>query len=110
MAPRDHVQPLRGFPRPVLQVLGGARRRFGYTRWRKTTGPTAMYAQLKELPLDERIKLVEDLWDSIAAEQDALPLTAAQRALLDERLEEFARDGDLGDPAFEVLERLRKRL
>ena len=30
-------------------------------------------AELKKLPLAERLQLVEDLWDSIAEEQDALP-------------------------------------
>jgi len=47
-----------------------------------------------DLPLDERMQLVEDLWDSIAAEQEALPITEAQRAELDRRLEAFERDGD----------------
>ncbi len=28
-----------------------------------------------KLPIDQRIQLVEDLWDSIAADQNALPLT-----------------------------------
>jgi len=37
-----------------------------------------MNAKLQELPLNERIKLVEDLWDSIAADQKALPLTPAR--------------------------------
>lgn len=46
---------------------------------------------LRKLPIKERMDLVEDLWDSIAADQDALPLTAAQRALLDERLARFDR-------------------
>ena len=32
-------------------------------------------AELKKLPLAERLQLVEDLWDSIAEEQDALPDT-----------------------------------
>ncbi|MEO7100126.1 MAG: addiction module protein [Luteolibacter sp.] len=30
-------------------------------------------AELKKLPIAERLQLVEDLWDSIAEEQDALP-------------------------------------
>lgn len=41
-----------------------------------------------ELTIPERLQLVEDLWDSIAADADAelLPLTEAERVLLDERL------------------------
>jgi putative addiction module component (TIGR02574 family) len=30
-------------------------------------------AELKKLPLAERLQLVEDLWDSIDEEQEALP-------------------------------------
>ena len=30
-------------------------------------------AELKKLPLSERLQLVEDLWDSIAEEHHALP-------------------------------------
>ena len=67
-----------------------------------------MKSWIRELPLDERIKLVEDLWDSIAAEQGALPLTDAQKAELDRRLEAYARDGDKGVPAFEAIEALRR--
>jgi putative addiction module component (TIGR02574 family) len=34
-----------------------------------------METELQQLPIDERIKLVENLWDSIAANQSVLPLT-----------------------------------
>ena len=34
-----------------------------------------MSAPLHALPLEERLRLVEELWDSIAVEQEALPLT-----------------------------------
>jgi putative addiction module component (TIGR02574 family) len=44
----------------------------------------------RDLPLPERLQLVEDIWDSIAEEAnapaDALPLTEAQRAELERRL------------------------
>jgi putative addiction module component (TIGR02574 family) len=38
------------------------------------------------LSVAERILVVEQIWDSIAAEQASLPLTAAQRTELDRRL------------------------
>jgi putative addiction module component (TIGR02574 family) len=41
--------------------------------------------ELKRLPVAERIKLVEDLWDSIALEDGDVPLTGAQLAELDRR-------------------------
>ncbi|MDP1858846.1 MAG: addiction module protein [Gemmatimonadaceae bacterium] len=44
----------------------------------------------RRLSIAERSELVEDIWDSIGADADAdaLPLTDAEHALLDERLAE----------------------
>lgn len=42
--------------------------------------------QLKHLSLAEKLQLVDDLWDSIADEAAARPVTEAQRRVLDERL------------------------
>jgi putative addiction module component (TIGR02574 family) len=49
---------------------------------------TALLKQATKLQLSDRIKLVEDIWDSIADEpgQDAFPLTEAQEHELDRRL------------------------
>ena len=62
------------------------------------------------LPIVERIKLVEDLWDSIASDQGALPLTDAQRTELDRRLDTYSLKGSKGRQAHEVIEDIRKRL
>jgi putative addiction module component (TIGR02574 family) len=43
---------------------------------------------IDRLPIDERLALVEDLWDSIAADSAAVPLTDAQRVELQQRIEE----------------------
>ena len=69
-----------------------------------------MNSTLKQLPLDERIRLVEDLWDSIAADQSAIPLSSEQMKELDRRLESYEADGDSGRPAEEVMSELRNRL
>ena len=45
-----------------------------------------MDANLTKLSIDERIRIVEDLWDSIALDQNALQLTPDQTAELDRRL------------------------
>jgi len=66
--------------------------------------------KIHDLPLEERIKLVEDIWDSIAAEQEALPLTSEQRGELDRRLERYRIDGNRGAPAVESIERIRRCL
>jgi putative addiction module component (TIGR02574 family) len=59
-------------------------------------------ADLKELSIEERIQLIEALWDSITSEQEALELTDAQRAELDRRLEAHAASPDDGLPWHEV--------
>lgn len=49
-----------------------------------------MSTQLEEalkLPIPERIKLVEDIWDSIAADPHALELTPEQEAEIERRIE-----------------------
>ena len=43
---------------------------------------------IDRLSVDERMALVEDIWDSIALESAALPLTDAQRTELDRRIAE----------------------
>jgi putative addiction module component (TIGR02574 family) len=65
---------------------------------------------IRQLSLEERMKLVEDIWDSIAAEGDALPLTEEQRKLLDQRLEAYRMDKNPGEDGFEVIERIRRSL
>jgi putative addiction module component (TIGR02574 family) len=40
------------------------------------------------LPVEERLTLVEEIWDSIAAGNAAVPLTDALRAELQKRVEE----------------------
>lgn len=54
----------------------------------------------RRLSIAERLELVEDIWDSIAADADAdaLPLTDAERALLEERLAEHAANPGPGEP------------
>ena len=62
-----------------------------------------MKKKLQQLTVDERIRLVEDLWDSIAADQGALPITADQRSELDRRLNAYAVDKNRGQPATDAV-------
>ncbi len=66
--------------------------------------------KIEELSVEERIKLVEDIWDSIASEQQSLPLTKEQKSLLDRRLEEYRLDKNPGAAGFDVIKRIRNRL
>lgn len=72
--------------------------------------PPFMNANLRKLSLDERIRLVEDLWDSIAADQSLLPLTPEQQTELDCRLNAYESDGNAGRLAEEVIADIRKGL
>ena len=69
-----------------------------------------MRADLRTLPIDERIRLVEDIWDSIAADQVALPLTDEQRVEIDRRLNAYESDGIQGREAEQVITDVKKRL
>jgi len=42
-----------------------------------------------QLPVAERIGLVQAIWDSVVAESSAVPVTDEQKAELDRRLVEF---------------------
>jgi putative addiction module component (TIGR02574 family) len=69
-----------------------------------------MDRKLADLPLDIRIKLVEDLWDSIAADQRTLELTPEQRAELDRRLDAYETDKNRGRLASDAIADFRRRL
>ena len=58
---------------------------------------------LNDLSPEEKLRLLEELWDSLSATPDAAPLTAAQRQELDRRLDEIERDGPNGIPWDQVL-------
>lgn len=50
---------------------------------------------IDRLGLDERLKLVEEIWDLIGAKDEEIPLTDAQRVELERRMaEDDARPAD----------------
>jgi putative addiction module component (TIGR02574 family) len=64
---------------------------------------------LGHLSVAERIIFVEQIWDGIAAEQEALPLTAAQEAELDRRLKCYRNLPIAGSSWEEVKGRIQAR-
>ena len=68
----------------------------------------SLVADILELPVAERVRLVEAIWDSIASAPEALPLTDWQREELDRRLAEFEADPDSGSTLEEVFARIRR--
>jgi putative addiction module component (TIGR02574 family) len=69
--------------------------------------PHPEFAALFELPIAERLQLVEDLWDSIAAQREQEPLPAAVVAELRARKAAFDADPTSGIPWEEVKRQLR---
>ncbi len=68
----------------------------------------AMNADFRKLPLEERIRMVEDLLDSIAADQSLFPFTPEQRGELDRRLD--AHEAEASRSADDAIADIRKRL
>ncbi len=63
-------------------------------------------SEVLNLPLEERLRLVESIWDSIAQFPEALELTEAQKLELDRRLESYEADPSAGVPWAELKARL----
>ena len=62
-----------------------------------------------DLSPEERLRLIEELWDSLSEKQGAAPLTDTQREELDRRLDDLERSGPEGIPWEEVLKQIRTR-
>jgi len=54
------------------------------------------------LPVEERILIVEKIWDSVADDAQQVPLEPWQAEELDRRLEELKKNPDAGKPWPEV--------
>ncbi len=62
-----------------------------------------------ELSPGERLRLIEELWDSLTEKPGAVLLTDAQREELDRRLDDLEISGSEGIPWEEVLKQIRTR-
>jgi putative addiction module component (TIGR02574 family) len=64
---------------------------------------------IRDLSPEERLSLIEELWDSLSEEPEAVPMTNAQREELDRRLDDLEASGPVGIPWDEVLQQVRSR-
>lgn len=64
---------------------------------------------IDDLSIEERLQLLEQLWESLRETPGAAPLTDAQREELDRRLDDLEKSGPEGIPWEEVLRQTRKR-
>jgi putative addiction module component (TIGR02574 family) len=65
---------------------------------------------INQLSPEERLDLIEELWDSPSEDPANIPLTEAQAKELDSRLEEMDNDSSLGIPWDIVMSRIRNRM
>jgi putative addiction module component (TIGR02574 family) len=71
--------------------------------------PTLKSLGIDQLSVAERILLVEEIWDSIAAEEEELLLSEAQRQDLQRRLAVYEANPKAGSSWEEVKARLAER-
>lgn len=64
---------------------------------------------IASLTSDERLRLLDEIWESLSATPEAIPLTTAQREELDRRLDELDQQGPTGIPWDDVMNRIRSR-
>jgi putative addiction module component (TIGR02574 family) len=62
---------------------------------------------IARLSTEQRLELLEQIWDSLANTPESVPVTPAQRAELERRLDELDRVGPVGIPWDEVLSKVR---
>jgi putative addiction module component (TIGR02574 family) len=62
--------------------------------------------EIRQLPVADRVDLVERIWDSIVEDQSGFELTDAQKAELDRRLAARQKSPDRGSPWDKVKKRL----
>lgn len=67
----------------------------------------AAVQEILDLSVQERLDLVQALWDSIAERPNELSLSEADRELLDRRLGAYRENPHLGSSWEEVVERIR---
>ncbi len=74
-----------------------------------TRGMSRGAVDLSKLSPDERLHLLEEIWDSLIDDPSAVPLTEAQREELDRRLDELETEGPAGIPWRDVLDQISNR-
>lgn len=62
---------------------------------------------IDHLTTEERLDLIERLWDSLGAAASTIPLTSPQRDELNRRLDDLDREGPTGTAWDEAVRRIR---
>ena len=67
---------------------------------------TISASDIAEMPIDQRIQLVEDIWNSIAELPESVKIPEWHKAELDKRLDTYHINPDEGSPWNEVKRRI----
>ncbi len=57
---------------------------------------SAVLDEILKLSVEDRIRIAQEIWDSVAADEKAVPVTQEQKDELDRRLEDMARNPNAG--------------
>jgi putative addiction module component (TIGR02574 family) len=63
---------------------------------------------ISKLTTEQKLELLDELWESLDEEVGAWPLTDAQRKEIDRRIEDMERKGTQGVPLEEALQRIQE--
>jgi putative addiction module component (TIGR02574 family) len=63
-------------------------------------------SEIRSLPISVRVKLAEQIWDSVVDDETSFELTDSQKSALDERISAHEQSPDRGKPWEEVKQRL----
>jgi putative addiction module component (TIGR02574 family) len=63
-------------------------------------------ADTLELSIPERIQLVEDIWDTIAAQADVVELSEQKKMVIEERLSAYHKNPQAGSPWEDVVKKI----
>ena len=63
-------------------------------------------SEVLKLSVAERIQFVEDVWDSIAAIPEVVPLAQEEKAVLDRRLNAYHKNPSAGSPWAEIKKKI----
>ena len=66
--------------------------------------------EIGSLNIEERLELIESLWESLVTDPSNIPVTDAQKRILDERLDAIDAGDDAGIPWKVVKARILKKL
>ena len=72
-------------------------------------GARMSITEILESSVEERLRIIGVIWDSITNETDHIPLTEAQREDLDRRIDAYEKGEDQGYTWEEVLTRIKGR-